>query len=98
VRREGATRPRVGPPRRFFAGPPLVLVLALEWTLPASPLYYTTSGPDPRVRGAGTVSLDARIYTAPLRLEAGQVLKSRVYQGGVWSPLIEAAPAAKANP
>jgi hypothetical protein len=65
---------------------------------PQPTLYYTTNGQDPRVRGAGTVSPDARIYTAPFRLEAGQVLKCRVQQGGVWSALIEAAPAAKANP
>jgi hypothetical protein len=35
VRREGATRPRVGPPRRFFTGRQ---TLALEWTFPPSAL------------------------------------------------------------
>jgi hypothetical protein len=70
----------------------------LTLSAPQPTLYYTTNGLDPRVRGAGTVSPDARSYTGPLRLAAGQVLKCRVQQGGVWSALVEAAPGTKSPP
>ena len=56
---------------------------------PAGTIYYTLDGSDPRLPG-GAVSPAALTYTGPVQLDAPALVRSRVLQGTVWSPMTEA--------
>ena len=57
---------------------------------PAGTIYYTLDGADPRELGGG-ISPDALTYSDAVTLDEGAHVMSRVYAGGAWSTLNEAA-------
>ncbi|HUS91547.1 MAG TPA: lamin tail domain-containing protein [Phycisphaerae bacterium] len=63
---------------------------SLSITAPAGTIYYTLDGSDPRSVG-GAVSPTAVAYTGAVPLGSSTVVKARVYTGGQWSALDEAA-------
>src|SRR5439155_13791210 len=52
-------------------------------------IYFTTDGPDPRLRG-GSLAPGALTYTGAVTLTAPTLVRARVKSGAAWSPLIEA--------
>ena len=53
-------------------------------------VYFTVDGSDPRTPYSETPSTSAMEYSSPLILSNSVYLKSRTFEGGVWSPLNEA--------
>jgi hypothetical protein len=53
------------------------------------PIYFSTNGTDPRLRG-GAISPDAQRYTQPIRIDRETQLKARILRDGIWSPLTAA--------
>ena len=53
-------------------------------------IYFTTDGSDPRVPGAGTVSVTAQSYTTPMVINSPMLVRARVLSDGQWSALVEA--------
>lgn len=63
----------------------------LTLAAPAGAIYYTTDGSDPRAIG-GALSPTAQIYTgAPITIDQGMTIRTRVRSGSNWSALTEAA-------
>jgi len=56
---------------------------------PAGTIYYTRDGTDPRLRG-GAVSPAALVYGGPVVLNQSARIKARVFNGGVWSAVVDA--------
>src|SRR5207248_850633 len=56
---------------------------------PTGNIYYTLDGSDPRLRG-GAISTAALPYSTSLNLNRSIHLKARVFDGSIWSGLIEA--------
>ena len=56
---------------------------------PAGTIYYTLDGSDPRLPG-GALSPAAVAYTGPVQLDSPVLVRSRVLQGTVWSPMTQA--------
>lgn len=52
--------------------------------------FFTTDGSDPRVAWTGAVSASAQLFTGPIPLHTGSILKARTRLGGQWSALSEA--------
>lgn len=70
----------------------------LAISAPAGTIYYTLDGQDPRSVG-GTINPAAQIYGgSPIELTAGITVKARVWTGGAWSALNEAAFSVGATP
>jgi hypothetical protein len=66
---------------------------ALTMTAPyGGTIYYTTNDADPRVMFSGNVSPSARAYANNAKpvFQITTVVKARVRNAGVWSPLVEA--------
>lgn len=65
-------------------------------------LYYTIDGSDPRT-SSGTVSASALAYSGPITLNSSMIVKARLQNASVWSPItsatfiVNAAPASAAN-
>ncbi|MDD2600963.1 MAG: CotH kinase family protein [Kiritimatiellae bacterium] len=62
----------------------------LSITAAAGLIYVTVDGVDPRRPFTGGVYSNAWVYSAPLVLTEGAILKARAYHNGVWSALTEA--------
>lgn len=56
---------------------------------PASTIYYTVDGSDPR-SNAGTIASGAQAYGGPISLASSKVVKARLYNAGSWSPITQA--------
>ncbi len=55
-------------------------------------IYYTLDGTDPRlIGGAVNSSSSVHIYTGPIILQQGTQVRARVYSGGTWSAISQAA-------
>lgn len=52
-------------------------------------IFYTTDGSDPRTRGTGMVSPNAKVYEAPILLTTTTHLKARLFTGDPASPTTE---------
>lgn len=61
----------------------------LTITAPAGTIYYTLDGTDPRLPG-GAVASSAVIYSGPVTLPEGAVVKARALAGASWTALTEA--------
>ena len=54
-------------------------------------IYYTTDGTDPRLLGGGiNPASDVDVYSGPITMSQGMVLKARAYFNGTWSALSNA--------
>ena len=62
---------------------------SLGMSAPAGTIYYTRDGTDPRLRG-GAVSPAALVYGGPVVLNQSARIKARVFNGGVWSAVVDA--------
>jgi hypothetical protein len=82
----------VAPSFSKFGGtvqPGYLLEITRPPNAPAGTIYYTLDGSDPRLPG-GAVSPAAIPYAAKIRLDSPVLVRSRVLQNNVWSPVTEA--------
>ncbi len=89
--REAGLYPALGAPELSpFGGPvPANFALTLSHTNRTGRILYTLNGPDPRVYGSGEVAVEARTYTAPVWLSGPTRVRTRVWNAGEWSALVE---------
>ncbi len=77
--------PVAGPsPGLIQSGQPLTLTNPNA----AGIIYYTTNGTDPRAAGG---AVQGKLWTSPLAISGPVTVKSRVFNGGEWSPLVDLA-------
>ncbi len=62
---------------------------ALTLTGGTGTIYYTTDGSDPRLVG-GSISASAKAYTGPVTIDRNQLVRARLVNGALWSPIDEA--------
>ena len=62
----------------------------LQFKVPAKgKIYYALGGADPRTYGTGKPSATSLLYTKPIPVEHGIVVKARALDGSIWSALAE---------
>jgi hypothetical protein len=59
------------------------------YTYAAGTLYYTIDGNDPRA-STGAVSASGQVYSSPITLNTSTIVKARLKNGTVWSPVTTA--------
>lgn len=64
--------------------------LVMSRTNPASVIYFTTDGTDPRVYGTAAVGSAAQAYSVPIVLNAPTRVRARILNNGAWSAMTEA--------
>lgn len=64
--------------------------LGITHTNTAGQIYFAADGSDPREYGTSAIAGGAQAYAAPIPINAPTLVRARVYNGGNWSPLVEA--------
>jgi hypothetical protein len=90
--RGGGLFPGIGAPvfSQWGGSVPAAFTLAITHTNNAGTIFYTLDGSDPRQPGSGAVGTAALAYAAPVLIDSPTLVRARVLNGSLWSPLVEA--------
>lgn len=91
--RAGNLYPSLGAPdfNQFGSDVPAGFALTMTHTNLSGVIYFTLDGSDPRVYGGGSVAPSAQAYAGPVAINSTMFVRARVFSGGNWSALVEAA-------